>query len=62
LDSKNYHIDHIYSISDGFINNIEPKIIASIHNLRVISKNQNLKKGKNSEQSLSDLLDKYNNY
>jgi hypothetical protein len=60
LDSEKYHIDHIYSISDGFLNNVDPKIIASVHNLRVISKSQNLKKGKISEQSLSELLDKFN--
>ena len=60
LDSEKYHIDHIYSISDGFLNNVDPKIIASVHNLRVISKSQNLKKGRISEQSLSELLDKFN--
>jgi hypothetical protein len=60
LDSEKYHIDHIYSISDGFLNNVDPKIIASVNNLRVISKIQNLKKGKISEQSLSELLDKFN--
>lgn len=56
LDSKNYHIDHIYSISDGFLNNIEPKIIASIKNLRVIKKSENLKKGKKSELTIDELL------
>lgn len=60
LDSKNHHIDHIYSISDGFINNIEPKIIASVNNLRVIKKDENLKKGKKSELTLEKLLKLYN--
>ena len=61
LDSKNYHIDHIYSISDGFLNNIEPKVIASINNLRVIDKKENLKKGKKSNLTIEKLMDMYNN-
>jgi hypothetical protein len=61
LDSKNYHIDHIYSISDGFLNDIEPKIIASYHNLRIITKIENLQKGRKSGMELSELLEKINN-
>lgn len=61
LDSKNYHIDHIYSISDGFLNNIEPKVIASVNNLRVINKIENLQKGRKSGMELSELLKKINN-
>jgi hypothetical protein len=60
LDSKNYHIDHIFSISDGFLNKIDPEIISSYHNLRVISKNDNLEKGKDSHILLSELLELYN--
>jgi len=37
LNSRKYHIDHIYSVIDGFLNNIETKIISSTINLRVIS-------------------------
>lgn len=61
LDSKNYHIDHIYSISDGFLNNIEPKVIASVNNLRVINKTENLKKGKKSNLTIGKLMDMYYN-
>lgn len=61
LDSKNYHIDHIYSISDGFLNNIEPKVIASVNNLRVINKTENLKKGKKSNLTIEKLMDMYYN-
>lgn len=61
LDSKNYHIDHIYSISDGFLNDIDPKIIASYHNLRIITKIENLQKGRKSGMELSELLEKINN-
>lgn len=60
VDSKNYHIDHIYSISDGFLNKIDPGIISSYFNLRVIKKSDNLMKGRKSEISLDNLLEKYN--
>jgi hypothetical protein len=56
LDSKRYHIDHIYSISDGYLNDIDPKIIASVANLRVIDSLENLKKGKRSDITLESLL------
>lgn len=59
-NSRNYHIDHIYSIMDGFINNIDPCIIASPINLRVILGSDNLRKGIKSEIELDKLLENYN--
>lgn len=61
IDSKNYHIDHIYSISDGFINKISPEIISSHHNLRVIKKMDNLEKGKKSDITLDKLMEMITN-
>ena len=61
IDSKNYHIDHIYSISDGFINKISPEVISSHHNLRVIGKIDNLEKGKKSDITLDKLMEMINN-
>ena len=58
---SDYHIDHIYSISDGFLNNVDPKIISSVNNLRVISKDRNLKKGRKSDLTLDILLEMYLN-
>ena len=47
--SKQFHMDHKYSISNGFENNIDPFIIAHPSNLEIISKKKNLKKSsKNS--------------
>lgn len=60
INSRDYHIDHIYSISDGFINNIDPKIISSYVNLRVLSKSDNLKKGRKSDILLEELYERYN--
>lgn len=58
-ESKNYHIDHIYSIADGYKNNIDPIIVSSYVNLRVISKIENLKKGQKSEIDKEELIRRY---
>lgn len=60
-DSKNYHIDHIYSVADGFRNNIDPMIISSYINLKVIKKSENLKKGQRSTITKEELYRLYEN-
>jgi|688.fasta_scaffold31705_10 hypothetical protein len=42
---KNFHLDHIYPISKGFIEKISPEKIGDIKNLRFIPYKENLKKG-----------------
>ena len=42
---KNHHLDHIYPIAMGFQNNISPKKIGNIKNLRFIPYQENLSKG-----------------
>jgi hypothetical protein len=39
-----YHLDHIYSISEGFCNKIPPPLIGDISNLRFIPWRENVKK------------------
>lgn len=39
-----YHLDHKYSILEGFKNNIEPEVIASLNNLVFIPWEDNVKK------------------
>lgn len=39
-----YHLDHKYSISEGFKNNIKPQIIADLNNLEFIPWEENVKK------------------
>lgn len=53
-----YHVDHIVSIRDGFRNNIEPEIIGSIHNLRMMLGRDNIMKGPRSDMSVNELLNK----
>jgi len=50
-----YHLDHIYSILDGFNNSISPKIIGHWRNLRIISKFENESKGGRSDITIYEL-------
>lgn len=53
-----YQLDHIYSIHDGYINNISPEVIGSIHNLQFIPWLDNIRKHKRSDLTLEELLAK----
>lgn len=57
-----YHVDHIYSIYDGFVNNVSPLIVGSFCNLRLIWWEENFSKGKKSDMCLNTLLEKYNEF
>jgi hypothetical protein len=50
-----YHLDHKYSITEGFKNKVPPKIIASIQNLRFIPYSENVKKGTKCSITLEEL-------
>jgi hypothetical protein len=41
---EDYHIDHNYSIKEGFVNNIDPEIIGHIENLQMLTKLENCTK------------------
>ena len=57
---KNYHLDHIYSVYEGFIHKISPVIISNPFNLRVIPFKENIVKRCNSAISLEELMERYN--
>jgi hypothetical protein len=57
--SKDNHLDHIMSIYDGFKESVSPKIISHYSNLRYINKKENLRKNKQSHQTLQELQEKY---
>ncbi len=59
LRGNDYHLDHIYSIYDGFKENIEPEIISSIINLQIIPKEINLRKNIKSWITTEELLKRY---
>ena len=52
-----YHLDHKYSIFNGFINNIPPFIIANIVNLEMLSAIDNIKKSKDNSIDLETLYE-----
>lgn len=56
LGPQTFHVDHIYSILDGFKNEIAPSIMSHPANLRVIEAKKNSAKGGKSEITLAELL------
>jgi len=58
--SIDFHLDHIYSIYDGFKNKIDPIILGSIINLQLLPAKINIKKNKNSWITLDELNERYN--
>jgi hypothetical protein len=56
---ETYHLDHIYSISEGFKNNIKPEIIASIINLRFIEAKINQQKTNKCDFCIEELTRRY---
>lgn len=54
-----YHLDHIFSIQQGFRYNIPCEILGNYTNLRIISSSQNQSKSNKSDKELFDL---YNDY
>lgn len=61
LRGENYHLDHIYSIHQGFLEKLDPIIISSIINLQLIPSKINKSKGSNCWITKEELLNLYNN-
>ena len=59
---KQYHLDHIYSIKQGFLNNLPLSIITHPCNLHLIHYKVNLKKQDNCWISIEELLNRIINY
>jgi len=57
-----YHLDHIYSVIDGFNNNVSPKVIANPINLQMLSENANAVKNSTSHITLEQLYDLYEQF
>ena len=55
-----YHLDHMYSISEGFRNNIPIHLIGNIANLKMIIGRNNISKGKKCSISLETLIENIN--
>jgi hypothetical protein len=59
IKGKDWHIDHIYSMTDGFINDVPINIISHVSNLRLISAKENYAKNKSSHKTLEALYEDY---
>lgn len=57
-----YHLDHIYSVYDGWLNNIDPQIIGHHCNLRLIYYKENCSKRVKSDITLEQLKENYDKY
>lgn len=60
LPSDNHHIDHIFSVMDGFHNNVPPEIIGHISNLRMLHHSENVRKNGKSDITIDELYSRYN--
>jgi hypothetical protein len=61
LRSRKFHLDHKVSIFEGFKNNIEPSILASIHNLCILTEKDNISKKIKSSITIEELLRSFSN-
>ena len=62
LRSREFQLDHKYSIKMGFINNIPPEIIGSIVNLEILPAKLNNSKKEKCSISKNQLLQEYKNF
>lgn len=59
LKGVGWHLDHVYSISDGWRNNVPPRIVGHHVNLRFIPATENLRKNKRSDITKKELIERY---
>lgn len=57
-----YHLDHIYSVYDGFTNNVSVNIISHPMNLRLLNYHNNITKRTKSDHTLEELIQKINKF
>lgn len=54
-----YHVDHMYSVKNGFLNEVLPEVISSYVNLTMLSHSENSSKSMNNSQTIEELHQKY---
>ncbi len=57
--SKSVHLDHIYSVIQGFVDDVPIDIICSPLNLQIVTSYENLTKQSKCNITLDELLEKY---
>lgn len=61
IRGNNYHLDHKYSIIRGYYDGIAPEMIGSIHNLEIITAEENVRKGAKCSITKEYLMEQFNN-
>lgn len=59
---QTYHLDHRYSVVEGFRNNVPAEIIGSVVNLEIIPAKDNLTKGSACSVSKEELIYEFDKY
>lgn len=59
---ETYHLDHKYSVVEGFRNNIAPEVIGNIVNLAYIPAKENLSKRSKCSLTLVELMKAYDDF
>ena len=62
MRSKDFHLDHKYSIKMGFINDIDPKIIGSVINVEIIPSKINSSKREKCSITKQQLVKEYTKF
>jgi len=60
LRGRDYHMDHAYSVFNGYLKSVPPEIIGSRYNLHIIKKTDNIIKKNNNSITLRELYKKIN--
>lgn len=60
MRSPAYHLDHKFSVVRGYHLQIDPKIIASVHNLEMLPASHNSRKGGKCSINIETLMEMYN--
>lgn len=58
LSRSEYQLDHIYSVLDGFDNNVPIRVLCSPINLMMLPMSDNISKGRESGMTIEELNDK----
>jgi hypothetical protein len=62
LRGNDFHLDHIFSISEGFRNNIPAHIIGHVTNLRILPSSENCSKQGKCHKTVDQLYEDFNGF
>lgn len=57
-----YHVDHMFSIKEGYLQKVSPYIIGSIVNLQLLKGSNNISKGTKCDINKDKLINEYDNF